>query len=258
MSEIIFSIENGVGKIILNRPNVFNSVNRALALAFQDALSQCAQNQEVRAVLVTGEGKAFCAGQDLQEATDPNGPSFETLLTEHFNPIVSLITSLEKPVVCAVNGVAAGAGANIALCCDITIAKESSSFIQAFANIGLVPDSGGTWLLPRLIGRQKAVALAMLGEKVSATDAEALGMIYKVLPDDEYQVFAEKLAMKLAQMPTKGLAMTKKLFELSANNSFQEQLACEKKYQIAASETADYKEGVSAFLEKRKPVFKGK
>lgn len=229
-----------------------------MALAMQSALEQCKQNPEVRSVLITGEGKAFSAGQDLVEVTDPDqNPGFETILTEHYGPIILAINALEKPVVAAVNGVAAGAGANIALACDIVLASENASFIQAFSAIGLIPDSGGTYFLPRLVGYQKAMALAMLADKISAADAEKMGMIYKVFPETGFAQEAGELAKKLAKMPTKGLALTKKAFQTGLQNSLEEQLNLETKLQIEASETADCKEGILAFLEKRKPNFTG-
>ncbi len=259
MNSIILAKENGVGKITLNRPKSYNSFNREMALACQSALDDCAADPSIRAVLITGEGRAFCAGQDLVEVTTPEQhPGFKKILEEHYEPIILRIRQLEKPVVAAVNGVAAGAGANIALACDIVVANEKASFIQAFSGIGLVPDSGGTFFLPRLIGFQKATALAMLGDKVSANDAEKMGMIYQVFPADEFEEKAYSLALRLANMPTKGLALTKKLFNASLNNNLQEQLNMESKLQIEASETEDYHEGVQAFIEKRKPVFKGK
>lgn len=259
METIIFKKENGIATITLNRAKAFNSFNRAMALACQNALDDCANDEAVRVVVLTGEGRAFCAGQDLVEVTTPEAmPGFKTLLEEHYAPIVLKIRNLEKPVIAAVNGVAAGAGANIALCCDIVVAHEKASFIQAFSGIGLIPDSGGTFFLPRLVGFQKAVALAMLGDKISATEAEQMGMIYKAIPAENYETTVQALAERMAKMPTKGLALTKKAFNAALTNSFETQLAVESKLQIEASETADYHEGVQAFLEKRKPNFKGK
>lgn len=256
---IIFHIEDGVGKITLNRPKSYNSFNREMALAMQSSLKKCSENPHVRAVLITGEGKAFSAGQDLVEVTSPEqNPGFETILKEHYGPIILAINALEKPVVAAVNGVAAGAGANIALACDIVVASENASFIQAFSAIGLIPDSGGTYFLPRLVGYQKAMAIAMLADKISATEAEKMGMIYKVIPDAEFGLEAVELAKKLAKLPTRGLALTKKAFQSGLQNSLKDQLTLETKLQIEASETADCKEGILAFLEKRKPIFTGK
>jgi 2-(1,2-epoxy-1,2-dihydrophenyl)acetyl-CoA isomerase len=257
MSSILSSTQAGVRLLTLNRPDKFNSFNREMALLLQKELDAAAADKSVRAVLITGEGKAFCAGQDLAEAIDVNGPGIQMIVREHYNPILEKIRNLEKPVIAAVNGVAAGAGANLALACDVVMAAESSSFIQAFSKIGLVPDSGGTFFLPRLIGFQRASALMMLGDKVSAADALAMGMLYKVVADDQLKEASLKLALQLSEMPTRGIAYTKMLLNEAMKNSFSEQLAMEEKYQAMAGETYDYKEGVNAFLEKRKPVFKG-
>ena len=256
MSLILFEIKNNIAFFTLNRPDKLNSVDREMALLFQEKLDEC-KRKEVRCVYITGAGKAFSAGQDLAEVADPKGPGMQRILSEHYNPIVTRIRKLEKPVVAAVNGVAAGAGANIALCCDIVVAAESASFIQAFSKIGLIPDSGGTHTLPRLIGWQKASALMMLGEKVSAADAEKMGMIYKVFPDETFAENSVNIATFLAQLPTKGLALTKQVLGLSFTNTFEDQLQDEDIFQQRAAQTADYKEGVNAFLEKRKPLFKG-
>jgi 2-(1,2-epoxy-1,2-dihydrophenyl)acetyl-CoA isomerase len=249
-----FSIEAGVATITLNRPDVFNSVNKPLALALQQHLRDCQQNPEVRAVLLTGTGKAFCAGQDLAEITGPDSPEVAEIVEKHYNPIVQLIRELEKPVVAAVNGVAAGAGANLALACDIVVAKESASFIQAFSKIGLIPDSGGTYFLPRLIGMQRASALMFTGDKVSAQEAVQMGMIYKAFSDESFNTEVAALVNKLAAMPTKGLAYTKQLLNGTFGNDLTQQLRAEADYQLRAGRTTDYKEGVSAFLEKRKPT----
>lgn len=257
MSSILFDIKNSIAFITLNRPDKLNSFNREMALSLQLRLDECKQD-EVRAVLITGAGKAFSAGQDLAEVTDPNGPGIEKILSEHYNPIILKIRQLEKPVVAAVNGVAAGAGANIALCCDIVIANQSASFIQAFSKIGLIPDSGGTYFLPRLVGWQKASALMMLGDKVSATEAERLGMIYKVFEDDNFNEKVLNIANILSKMPTKGLAYTKQALEKSLANNIEQQLETEDKLQRFAGATDDFKEGTQAFIEKRTPVFKGK
>lgn len=257
-NSILLSIEKNVAYITLNRPEVFNSFNREMALSLQSILEDCEKNSEVRAIVLRGNGKAFCAGQDLKEVTDPElNPGFKKILEEHYNPIVLKIRKMSKPVVAAVNGVAAGAGANIALACDIVVAHDTVNFIQAFSLIGLVPDSGGTYLLPRLIGFQKALALAMLGDKVSAAEAEAMGMIYKCVATNDFETTVNNLANKLANMPTKALGMIKELFNASMTNTLEGQLEMESKYQIEAAQSEDYSEGVAAFIEKRQPQFKG-
>jgi len=257
MKTIEHYIDAHVCIIKLNRPKVFNSFNKDMALTLQAILDDCEKNADVRAILLTGEGKAFCAGQDLQEITDPNGPALSDIVSQHYNPIIERIRNIEKPIVCAVNGVAAGAGANIALACDITIAGESVAFIQAFSKIGLIPDSGGTFFLPRIIGMQKATALMMLADKIMAADAEKMGMIYKVCPDEILMEEALKVAKKLAALPTIGLGLTKRVLNKSLTNDLTAQLALEDELQTAAGKTYDYNEGVAAFLEKRKPNFKG-
>lgn len=257
-NSILIKIENKIAYITLNRPEVFNSFNREMAFLLQDTLDACEKNDEVRAIVLTGNGKAFCAGQDLKEVTDPNlNPGFKKILEEHYNPIITRIRSIKKPIIGAINGVAAGAGANIALACDIVVAHEKVNFIQAFSLIGLVPDSAGTFFLPRLIGFQKALALAMLGDKISAEEAERLGMIYKMIPLENFEEEVHKLALKMANMPTKALGMIKELYNKSMSNTLEDQLALESKLQIEAAQTNDYAEGVAAFIEKRKPNFKG-
>lgn len=258
MSEVLFNIENGVAFLSLNRPEKYNSFNRQMALGLQEALDECMRRAEVRAVYLTGEGKGFCAGQDLGEAIAPNGPSIRSIVHGHYNPIIERLRMIEKPVVAAVNGVAAGAGANIALACDIVVAKESASFIQAFSGIGLIPDSGGTFFLPRLIGFQKASALMMLGDKITAPEAERMGMIYKWFPDEEFEDSAKAIAFRLAKMPTRGLAYTKQALNLSYQNDYLKQLSVEEDLQAQCGETYDFQEGVAAFLEKRKAEFLGK
>ena len=228
-----------------------------MAFELQEILDNCENNPAVRSILLTAEGKAFCAGQDLQELTAPEGPKLSDIVREHYNPIIKRIRSIEKPIVCAVNGVAAGAGANIALACDITIAGESVAFIQAFSKIGLIPDSGGTFFLPRSIGMQKATALMMLADKVMAADAEKMGMIYKVCADESLMKETLKVAKKLAALPTIGLGLTKRALNKSITNDLTAQLALEDELQTVAGKTYDYNEGVAAFLEKRKPKFKG-
>jgi 2-(1,2-epoxy-1,2-dihydrophenyl)acetyl-CoA isomerase len=257
MSPVLFKVEHNIACITLARPDKYNAFNREMALQLQQHLDACAGDASIRCVYITGAGKAFSAGQDLDEVTAPDGPDVNTILAQHYNPIIVKIRTLAKPVVAAVNGVAAGAGANIALCCDVVVAAQSASFIQAFSKIGLIPDSGGTYFLPRLIGWQKASALMMLGEKVAAPDAERMGMIYKVLPDEDFGATSLQIAQTLAQMPTKGLAFTKEALAYSLTNSLEHQLENEQRLQRQAGDTHDYGEGVQAFLQKRKPQFKG-
>ena len=258
MSSIILKIENKIAFITLNRPEVFNSFNREMALLLQKTLDDCASDSYVRAIVITGSGKAFCAGQDLKEVTNPElNPGFRKILEEHYNPIITKIRNIEKPIIAAVNGVAAGAGANIALACDVVVAAEGASFIQAFSKIGLVPDSAGTFFLPRLIGFQKASALMMLGDKITAAEAVQMGMIYKLYSLGIFEEEVNDLAMTLANMPTKALGLTKRLLNQSLTNNLEKQLALESDLQIEASSSNDYNEGVKAFVEKRQPEFKG-
>jgi 2-(1,2-epoxy-1,2-dihydrophenyl)acetyl-CoA isomerase len=251
--------EESVLIIKLNRPDVLNSFNKGMAKEFLSALIDVKNNPNIRAILITGAGKGFCAGQDLAEAVPKDGPLADIgkLVREGYNPIIKLIREIEKPIVCAVNGVAAGAGANIALACDIVVASDKASFIQAFSKIGLVPDSGGTFFLPRLVGLPRAAALMMLGEKISAEDALVMGMIYKVFPQEEFYNESKKLVKYLSNMPTTGLGLTKRALNKSFENNLTQQLQLEEELQITATKTFDYQEGVKAFLEKRKPNFKG-
>ncbi len=260
MNELILFEKIGkVAKLTFNRPDKYNSMVEGIALPLIDYLKLCAKDNEIRAVYLTGTGKAFCAGQDLKEATDPvANRELDHFVVNHFNPIIRGITKLDKPVVAAVNGVAAGAGASIALCCDIVVAKESASFIQAFSAVGLIPDSGGTHTLQRLVGYQKALALTMLAEKVPAVEAERLGMIYKYFDDDSFDQKSWAIAERLAEMPTTGLALTKRAYQYGQTATLEESLQLERKYQVMASNTSDFKEGTAAFFEKRKPTFKGR
>lgn len=256
MNSILFETRNNIAYITLNRPEKYNAFNREMALLLQEKLEAC-RSADIRCIMITGAGKAFSSGQDLDEVVDPQGPRINHILQEHYNPVIRLIRKLEKPVLAAVNGVAAGAGANIALCCDVVVAARSASFIQAFSKIGLIPDSGGTYFLPRLIGWQKASALMMLGDKVPAEEAERLGMVYKFFEDENFMSEAEKIAAQLAQLPTRGLALTKLALNHSLINNYEDQLHDEELLQERAGKTKDYQEGVQAFLEKRKPLFKG-
>ncbi len=255
MIQVAFSDQ--IATITFDRPEVFNSMNHAMRLKVIAALDQCKEDPSVRVVVLTGNGKAFCAGEDLQEVVDPNGPAMTDILRLGYNPIVERIRKMPKPVIAAVNGVAAGAGCNIALACDLTIAKQSAAFTQAFSKIGLIPDSGGTWTLPRLVGLQQATALMMLSDKISAEQAVSLGMIWKAVPDAEFDAEVARVAGTLSVMPTYALALTKQALAASFSNTFEQQLEVEDRLQSLAGESYDYKEGVAAFLEKRKPVFRG-
>lgn len=257
MSLVLKEIKNKVGILTLNRPEKFNAFNREMAFTLQKHLDDCATDDSVRCVLLTATGKAFCAGQDLGEVTGENPVGFEKILVEHYNPIIEKIRSMEKPVVCAVNGVAAGAGASLAICCDIVLAAENATFIQAFSKIGLIPDSGSTFFLPRLVGFQKAMGLMMLADKVTAQEAVEMGMIYKCYPAETFVNESAQLTETLANMPTKALGLIKKAVNASMHNSLSEQLKLEDELQYKAAHTKDYQEGVNAFIEKRTPEFKG-
>lgn len=254
---ILIEDKGAVRLITLNRPKAFNSFDRTMGKAFQEALDAAGNDDSVRCIVIKGEGRAFCAGQDLKEVTAPDAPNFKVIVEETYNASIRRICSIKKPIIAAVNGVAAGAGANIALACDLTIATESASFIQAFSKIGLIPDSGGTWWLPRLVGMQRAKAMAFFGNKVSAAEAMDMGLIYKSVADDAFEAEVEKTSSKLAAMPTLALGLTKAAFHEGMNNDLDQQLATELEYQFIAAESNDYKEGVNSFLEKRAPEFKG-
>ena len=257
MNTVLFEIKNNVAILTLNRPEKFNAFNREMALLLQKLLDDCAADKNIRAVYITATGKAFSSGQDITELVGDNKTDIEKAITECYNPIINKIRSIEKPVVCAVNGVAAGAGVNIALCADVVVAAESALFTQAFSKIGLIPDCGGTFTLPRLIGFQKASALMMLGDKINALDAEKMGMIYKVFSDTTFVEESMKVAITLSKLPTKALAYTKQALNLSLNNTLEQQLHVEDQLQYAAANTYDFQEGIKAFLEKRLPEFKG-
>jgi 2-(1,2-epoxy-1,2-dihydrophenyl)acetyl-CoA isomerase len=257
---IRYGVDQGVATITLARPDVLNSFNRKMAQDVQRALAAAAADAAVRAVLLTGSGRGFCAGQDLAEATagEPGSIDLGDIVRTCYAPMVIAIRELEKPVVCAVNGVAAGAGANLALACDIVVAAEDASFVQSFCKIGLVPDTAGTFFLPRLVGPARATALMFLAEKVTAQKALDWGMIYQVVPPSVLMDTAVALARQLASMPTRGLALTKKALNLSLGSDYRTALGVEDEMQREAGRTADYVEGVRAFLEKRKPTYTGR
>jgi 2-(1,2-epoxy-1,2-dihydrophenyl)acetyl-CoA isomerase len=258
---IRFELADRVARITLNRPEVLNSFDRAMSARLQEVIHAVSLDEAVRAVYLTGAGRAFCAGQDLAEAAPKDAEpiaDFAEHVRRMYNPVVLALRGLDKPVVCGVNGVAAGAGANLALACDLVIAAQDASFIQAFVKIGLVPDTGGTWFLPRLVGTAQATALAMLGEKISAERAAEIGLIYKVCPAAALEETAFGLARQLATQPTKALALIKRMLNASAGATLPAQLELEAESQGEAGRTADYAEGVRAFHDKRPPAFTGK
>ena len=253
------TLERNILTIKFDRPNKLNSIIEPMAQELQDALDHARENDDVRCVLLTGNGKAFCAGQDLPEVVD-KGDSYELgdTVRKSYNPIIKRIRKLEKPVVCAVNGTAAGAGANLAFACDIVLASKEAVFVQSFSKIGLIPDSGGTFFLPRLVGLQRANAMYLLDEKISPQKAEEIGLIYKSVEDNDLMNEAQSICQKLAKMPTKGFGLYKRAINQSLSNNLDEHLELEADLQTEAGQTHDYKEGVQAFLEKRKPDFEGK
>jgi 2-(1,2-epoxy-1,2-dihydrophenyl)acetyl-CoA isomerase len=252
---------DGVMVIALNRPDVLNCFNRLMADELVAALRDAADDAGVRAVLLTGSGRGFCAGQDLAAVLPTEGapaPDLGDVVHNQYNPIIRAIRTLEKPVVCAVNGVAAGAGANLAFACDLVVASEDATFIQSFARVGLIPDSGGTFILPRIIGLQRAAALTMLGEKLPALRAKEWGLVYDVVPHAVIGDTTFDLARRLAELPTRGLGLAKRGFNAAFANDLDTQLALEEELQREAGRTADYAEGVRAFVEKRAPHFQGR
>lgn len=244
-------------RITLDRPDVLNCLNRDMAFELLDAFQQASTTVEARAVLLTANGRGFCAGQDIDEL---QGKKIDlgTLIDDRFNPLVRAIRYLEKPVVCAVSGIAAGAGANLALACDFVVAADNARFVQAFSKVGLIPDSGGTFFLPRLVGLARATQLMMLGDILSAEEAVRWGLIYEVVPEAQFLEVASHLAERLALMPTRALGLTKRALNSSLGNDLEAQLSLEKDLQSLAGSTSDYQEGIAAFREKRKAHFEGK
>lgn len=258
---ILFYIEGGAARLTLNRPDRLNAFTVAMHGEVADALDRVESDKSVRALLITGAGRGFCAGQDLSDrAVAPGGDGVDLgeSLENRYNPLVRRLTTLPIPVICAVNGVAAGAGANLALAADIVIAAKSAKFIQSFANIGLVPDSGGTWILPRLVGQARALGLALTGEPLGAEQAAEWGLIWKAIDDADLAREADTVLTRLAAAPTRGLAETKHAIRSAFTRTLDAQLDLERDLQRALGRTDDYKEGVEAFLNKRKPVFKGR
>jgi 2-(1,2-epoxy-1,2-dihydrophenyl)acetyl-CoA isomerase len=260
-AHILLSITGGVARLTLNRPERLNSFNDAMHAEVRDALAVLQVDESVRVLVLTGAGRGFCAGQDLGDrAVAPGDPAVDlgASIERNYRPLVLALRALPLPVICAVNGVAAGAGANLALACDIVVATRSASFIQAFSRIGLVPDSGGTYFLPRLVGDARAIGLAMLGDKLSATDAAAWGLIWQCVDDDKFAAEVDALASKLAAAPTRALAAIKDTLRASPRNSLEAQLDLERDVQRDLGRSADYREGVAAFLGKRPPQFRGR
>ena len=257
---IMTDFSDGVLVVTLNRPDVLNSFNRAMALELQGALARAASDPAVRCVVLTGAGRGFCAGQDLQEALpvgDGPMPDISEIVRANYNPIILAIRALEKPVICAVNGIAAGAGANLAFACDITIAAEEANFVESFAKLGLIPDTSGTFFVPRLVGPQRATGMFFLAEKLHAAKAKEWGLIWEVVPIAQLPEVALHLAKQLATQATRGFGLTKRAMNASWSNSLDEQLEVEAQAMQEAGRTADYEEGVRAFLEKRKPTYRG-
>lgn len=253
-----YSVEQGVATITLNRPDVYNALNDEITYELQDALKAVSKDEQVRVVVLTGEGKAFCSGQDLKAASGNQKRSFLQSLHKRYNPIISAMRNLPKPIVCRLNGVAAGAGCSLALACDVIVASEDATLIEVFINIGLVPDSGSAYFLPRMVGSNKAFELCSMGNRVKATEAVSIGLINKVVPASELDSAVKVYTDYYAHAPTKSIGLIKKMLNKSTTSTLEEMLEYEAYCQEIAGTSADYKEGVTAFLEKRKPDFRGK
>lgn len=252
-----YVVDAGVCTITLNRPEVYNALNDGITFELQDAFKQASRDAQVRVVVLTGEGKAFCSGQDLKASQEAGKRSFIDSLHKRYNPIIRAINEMPKPVIARVNGVAAGAGCSLALACDLIIAAEDAQFIEVFINIGLVPDSGSSYFLPRTVGMPRAFELATMGTRLKAAEAAAMGLINKAVPADELDGEVGKYTAYYATAPTRAIALIKKMLRKGMTSSLEEVLDYESYCQEIAGNSSDYKEGVTAFLEKRKPVFKG-
>jgi len=253
-----YQVDNGVATITLNRPEVYNALNDEITFEFQDALKVTAKDEKVRVIVITGEGKAFCSGQDLKAASGDQKRSFLQSLNKRYNPIINAMRSLPKPIVCRLNGVAAGAGCSLALACDIIVASEEATLIEVFINIGLVPDSGSSYFLPRLVGMAKAFEMCSMGTRVKASEAAAIGLVNKCVPADQLDATVKSYTDYFATAPTRSIGLIKKMLSKSATSTLEQMLEYEAYCQEIAGSSHDYKEGVSAFLEKRKPDFIGK
>lgn len=255
---IDYQVKEGVATVTLNRPDVYNALNDALTYELQDVFKLIARDHEARVVVITGAGKAFCSGQDLKAVSGSEKRSFLDSLHKRYNPLISAMQSLPKPIICKLNGVAAGAGCSIALACDIIVAAEEATLIEVFINIGLVPDSGSSYFLPRLVGRAKAFEMCSMGNRIKGKEAMALGLVNKAVPTDQLDGAVKEYTDYYAKAPTKAIGLMKKMLNRSTLSSLDEMLDYEAYCQEIAGNTADYKEGVAAFLEKRKPNFSGK